>query len=106
MCSVGLNLFAAHGSGWHDEDVPPRFAGCNFIRSRDRKAGEPRNGPKPPINSGLISVVLTFTGGYRIFVCWVGVELWEIDIGEKWRDRFPEYYNLGWYSKGLLMCGF
>ena len=75
-------LFQEANKDWYDGNATPTLISCVFIRGP--RAGRGQREP------GLIQAVLTYTGGFRIFVCWVGTQLSIAQMMQKWLDRFTD----------------
>ncbi len=78
---VALNLFGGVGRNWHEEQEPPRFVGCHWIRGPQRRGREART-------SGFFGAILTYEGGIRIMSSYAGKQLLESAMVEKYENRF------------------
>ena len=71
-------LFAGLAHDWLAVSVPTTLESIDFIRGLGRH------------DRSLIDVMVTYTNGIRIGVCWLGDQLQNSDILPMWLDRFQD----------------
>ena len=94
-----LDLFSGVGRDWYRGNNPPKFLGMHHIRGPQRRGRAART-------SGLIETVATFEGGIRIFVCFLGKQLSESMMMEKWESRFHELLTYSLSEHGDQRSGY